>query len=232
VTEIRRDFTAARRFDTTWIVRYNRTAGKPDTLTTGLRHSPSFYSTNDNSAPRPAAGVASPGSSTGATRFYSGLLEQDFPVMFADGWVAVARFNPYRVEWCSPAGRCSPGPVIEERTSYTDAEKRAYVKVWADDLGRPTDPARYTGWPPTIPPFAVYGVLDPVIPMPNGRVLIERVRTIARPANNYDIIDRRGIRVGTVALPVSERVVGFGKRSVYTLLTDANDLQRIRRHAW
>jgi hypothetical protein len=94
---------------------------------------------------------------------------------------------------------------------------------------------RYSNWPTTIPPFALnynFPPLDPVMAMPDGRLLIERVWTAARPANTYDIIDRRGIRAATISMPRSQRIIAFGVRSVYTIETDANDLLRVQRHPW
>jgi hypothetical protein len=69
--------------------------------------------------------------------------------------------------------------------------------------------------------------------IPDGRLLIER---FAEPqqaiVRRYDVVDRRGAVVARVELPPNERVVGFGARSVYTLRTDANDLQHVERRPW
>jgi hypothetical protein len=155
--------------------------------------------------------------------------------MFGDGWVAFARFDPYRVDWCPPSGRCTPGAVIEERPPYTAADKRVYLEMMARRYPEwPTDPDRNTGWPPTVPPFVadVVNVTGPAFPMPDGRLMIARLPTTRTPANSYDVIDRRGNRVGTLLLNAAQRVVGFGSRSIYVATIDSNDIERLQRHPW
>jgi hypothetical protein len=52
------------------------------------------------------------------------------------------------------------------------------------------------------------------------------------PTPRYDLVDRSGRLIGQLAMPDSERVVGFGPRSVYIVTTDGDGFQRLRRHPW
>jgi hypothetical protein len=74
--------------------------------------------------------------------------------------------------------------------------------------------------------------MTPVRTMPDGKLLVERYSSISHPANSYDIIDRRGVVVGVISLPVNQRIVGFGSRSVYTAVIDDLDVERLQRHPW
>jgi hypothetical protein len=226
-------------FDSTWVIRTDRTTGDSDTLTRGIRvMRPGFYSTTPARQVMPAGGGGGASSANGRYSVWHDLREFDAVAMFPDGWVAVARFNPYRVDWCPPAQTsCTPGPVIEERRPYTDEEKRAFLEMYGSKRALPTtDLSRVSGWPPTVPPFVQRNTkanpMHPLRSMPDGRLLIERVESLGSPANSYDIVDRRGVLVGTMKLAANDRVVGFGTGSIYTTVTDSDDIERLRRHPW
>jgi hypothetical protein len=68
--------------------------------------------------------------------------------------------------------------------------------------------------------------------LPDGRLVVARYSSISRPANSYDIVDRSGVVVGVISLPVDRRIVGFGARSVYTAVIDDLDVERVHRHPW
>jgi hypothetical protein len=159
--------------------------------------------------------------------------------MFPDGWIAVARFNPYRVDWCPPAQICRTGPVISARPAFSDSEKRVFrhTTYSAQTPVLATGEVRFgEDWPPTIPPFVQRqsrAAPEQILyPMPDGRLLIERFPTVNRPATTYDVVDRRGVLAGTISLPHNQRVVGFGARSIYIGTIDADDVERIQRHPW
>jgi hypothetical protein len=62
--------------------------------------------------------------------------------------------------------------------------------------------------------------------------LVARTPTAERFDSRYDIVDRAGRLVATLALPVNERIVAVGKRGVYVVETTELGLQYVRRHPW
>ena len=149
------------------------------------------------------------------------LQAWETPLLFFDGWVAIARIEPYRVDWRAPDGRWSLGKPLSARPiRLSEAEKAAYIKrnSWSRNA---------TDWPSELPPFE-----NPVklLASPDGRLVVKRLPTLAEPGTRYDVIDRAGNRVGQIVLPQNEYILGFGARSVYVVVTDDDGIQRLRRH--
>ena len=151
--------------------------------------------------------------------------------LFPDGWLAVARLQPYRVDWRSPAGKWILGAAIPgPRVKVDDREKQGYMERLANQRGTPVrPPSTLEAWPEFVPPFETSALL---LGTPNGDLLVPRVPTVDHPETQYDVIDRTGRRDRQVVLARNERIVGFGLRSVYVAVTDDVGLQRIQRHAW
>ncbi len=151
------------------------------------------------------------------------------PLILADGWIAVARLEPYRIEWRSPDGKWSrPAPIELAESRMTERERQAYLDRRSRALGKPAIRPSDDNWPATIPPFQS----RPLIPLPDGRVLILRTPTADVPGNRYEVIDRSGRRVTIVGLPETERIFAVGTRGAYVVVTDEDGIQRIRRHPW
>lgn len=143
------------------------------------------------------------------------------PLLFFDRWVAIARFEPYRVDWRAPDGRWTLGrPLPVRSVRMTDAEKAAYIErnPWSRNA---------TDWPSELPPFE-----NPVtlLASPGGLLLVKRLPTLAEPGTRYDVIDRSGNRRTQVVLPANEHILGFGATSVYVVATDDDGIQALRRH--
>jgi hypothetical protein len=158
---------------------------------------------------RVSIGTAPGGRATSVRR--KPLQAWETPLLFFDGWVAIARIEPYRVDWRAPDGRWTLGRPLPVRSiRITDAEKAAYIKrnSWSRNA---------TDWPAELPPF-------------DGRILVKRLPTLAEPGTRYDVIDRAGNRVTQIVLPANEHILGFGARSVYIVATDDDGIQRLRRH--
>jgi hypothetical protein len=152
---------------------------------------------------------------------------------FTDGWIAVARMDPYRVDWIDPTGRVHRGtPLPVARTPLDDKEKRFYLERMARLDGKPAgNPEDIKDWKPAIPPF--WGYFNASLQQaPGGRLLITRAVTAALPTPTYDLVDRTGAYLGQLVLPSGQRVVGFGTRSIYTVAVDGDGLETLRRHAW
>ena len=151
-------------------------------------------------------------------------------LMFGDGWVAVARRAPYRVEWYPPKQAPILGaPIPWTAPKVTEAEKQAWESRAVARLGKPLAfGANVVPFADEVPPFRENGLFA----TPEGTLLIAKARWSGSIGTEYDLVDRRGVLVSTLRLPESERVVGFGRKSVYTAVRDADDIERLQRHPW
>jgi hypothetical protein len=158
------------------------------------------------------------------------LTGREQAVLFPDGWVAVARVNPYRVDWRTASGKWLPGAELPfTATRVDEAEKRAYVERMAKATGRPpTDPATMANWPSAVEPFESFALHA----APDGKLVIRRAPTAKERGTRYDLIDRGGRLAATVAMAENERIAGFGARAVYVVTIDADGIQRLARHPW
>lgn len=169
-------------------------------------------------------------------------IEFTFPILgvdeqallFLDGWLAIARLRPYRVDWRSPAGAWIDGPPLPFREiPVNDREKQAYrERRIALGLGAPSDRAT---WPTTVPAFLPSFWYQPhaaLVAAPDGKLLIARTPTADRVESSYDMVDRSGKLVAQVVLLVNERIAAIGSRGVYVVATDEFGLERVRRHPW
>lgn len=166
---------------------------------------------------------------TSFTRTVAAFAVGEAALLQSDGWLAIARLNPYRIDWRSPSGVWTFGPPLPFREVAVDARERAaYMERYAATAGRLPRSQEHWEWATTVPPFE----RDPLYSAPDGSVLIARTLTSSQPERVYDLVDRRGRLVSKVVLDPSERIVGFGVRSVYTVFTQDDGVQRVRRHPW
>ena len=153
----------------------------------------------------------------------------DQAVLYPDGWIAVAYQDPYQVAWHSPTGRTTTGASLGwTPVKVTESEKAAYLSRLRQRLGASTKIPDGMPWAETVPPFQD----DALLAAPDGRLLVRRMQWSGAPNTNYDIVDRTGRRVGSLALPWNEHIVGFGARSVYVVVADSDGIERLRRHPW
>jgi hypothetical protein len=205
------------RLDSTHLLRVSRISGRTDTLAT-------------LQARRARINVAGPRTRPTSIEVRSNpLAAGDLTAMFEDGAIAIARVNPYRVDWILPDGRrIAGGPVPYTAVPVTDREKRAVLSRQAALSGRAAvAPESVPDWPEVIPPF----VTGAVLAAPDGRLWIRRTPTAAAPETVYDVIDRNGTLVTRVRLSPNEHIAGIGRRGVYSVYTDDDGVQRLRRHA-
>jgi hypothetical protein len=206
---------AVPRLDSLLLLRISRATGRADTVAT-LRARPSAVKIQ-GPAERP----------TSISVMRSPLTAGEVSALFPDGWIAIARLEPYRVDWVAPDGRVVRGsPLPFERVRLNEREQRAFLEREAARTGRPErDPKAVSDWPEIIPPFLSGSLLVG----PDGRLWIRRPPTAADPHPPYDVVDRRGALVARVRAGPDVTVVGFGRESVYTVLTDENGIQRLQR---
>lgn len=148
---------------------------------------------------------------------------------FPDGWIAIARIEPYRVEWRAADGRRIAGePLPFESVRVDERERRAFLQRLAARTGQdPLDPARFPEWPQVMPPFTP----DALLVAPDGRLWVRRPPTAANPATRYDIVDRLGRLVARLTTEPNVEIIGFGRQAVYSVRTDDDGIQRIQRHS-
>lgn len=205
------------RRDSTYLIRVNRRTGASDTVATMAARPGRINVTGPIERPTRVEIVMNP------------LSVGDQAVVLADGAIAVVRVDPFRVDWIGPDGRMVRGkPLPFERHPVTDREKRAILQRQATERGvEPRDPESVVDWPSTLPPFLVGGVL----PTGDGRVWVRRTQHAGDSRLHYDVIGRNGSLAARLVLGVGEHVAGVSRTFVYTVFTDADGIQRLRRHA-
>ncbi len=152
-----------------------------------------------------------------------------------DGWIAVVRVAPYRIDWWSPTNGWHMGnPIAVPAVPLVGAELAAKKE-------QPVirDPRWILEYPAEVPRFSTWGRLPTntdhqadVLATPDSLVLVRITPTLAFPGTRYDVIDRHGVLRHTLVLPVDERIVGFGAGTVYVVQRNSKGEERLRRHPW
>lgn len=158
------------------------------------------------------------------------LATEEQAVLFEDGVLAIARLDPYRVDWRMADGRWLRGkalPIIRHPVDATE-RCRAVRRV----LGAESDcgETQLSDWPPSLPPFLprVRPVITPVtVPLRDGRLLIRRVQPHHARMDRYDIVDRAGALAGIIELPVGEVILEHVPTGLVALRTDEDGLQKV-----
>jgi hypothetical protein len=138
-----------------------------------------------------------------------------------DGWIAIARMDPYRVDWRTPEGRWINGRALPVPSETLERGDRELI----DPAGR----SRNALWPTRLPPLPRGWTL---LPSPDGRVLIRRMTSVRHPYPRYDVVNRQGELETQIRLDENEYILGFGNGTIYAVAQDALGLQYLRRHRW
>jgi hypothetical protein len=159
------------------------------------------------------------------------FVVNEMSILGLDGWMAVVRANPYRVDWRSPAGKWTLGAPIPVTPLKMDSRQQAAYWEYFGMAGSPNPVV----WPEFVPPITY------PMPMmtPDGKVLVKRWATAEYP-NRYDVINRRGELEGQIVLKgLHDRIVGFGATTVYILTAPDRSgpirgavAQTLERHPW
>jgi hypothetical protein len=214
--------------DSALVLRTTRAGGKVDTLTR-LRRIPVRVETTTDTVTGQTVTDTVPVS-------FPWFVSSESSILCADGWLAVVRVDPYRVDWRSPDGKWIRGdPLPFPDIEADDDEKRFLLGrvsrstgvAWMLLLTRIRDMG---GWPASFPPVD----LDhwPLLATADGRVVVRHNESSMSPQPRYDVINRKGKLEGQILLRWNERILGFGAKSVYILETGNDEAQVIRRHAW
>jgi hypothetical protein len=158
------------------------------------------------------------------------LATEEQAHLFSDGWIAVLRSEPYRVEWLSPGGQRVRGPALPlDKVIVDEVEKQELIRRhWNGEEGVVWPSHVFPGWPAELPAFANGALL----PAPDGRLLVRRLVSARLGKTYYDVIDRSGRLAFRLQLGTNERIVGSGKRHIYTVTRSADGLESLARHAW
>lgn len=154
---------------------------------------------------------------------------------FLDGWMAVVRRAPYRVDWRRPDGSWLKGSALPERRRPLTRDEQCAAIERMFPVSRPRcDPGSFPGWPSEVSPVrSRFPNLEPtVVTLPMGRLAIARTPELGDSRPSYDIVDRRSMRVGTLTLGDGEALVGSSQRYVYASHTNEDGLQSLRRYEW
>lgn len=165
------------------------------------------------------------------------LPSEEAFVHFADGAFAVARLDPFRVDWRLPNGRWTYGDSLPVPKIRMDARERRAFEARNPGLRSPAPVPegmppleRPTRLPDFIPPFPVGASI--VQPAPDGGVLIRRSLSAEVTVPTYLVVDRRSRLVGELLLPLGHTIVGSGVASLYVVVTDDDGIRRLQRHPW
>ena len=204
------------RQDSSHLFRVSRSSGRVDTIA-ALQARPARIQT---AGPR--------GQPTSISITTNPLAAGDLTAMFADGAVAIARVNPYRVDWIlANGGRVVGSPLPFTRIPVTEREKNAVMMRQAARSGRgPAAPGSIDDWPEVIPPFLTGALLA----APDGRLWIRRTPTAQVPETIYDVVDRNGKVAARLTMSPNEAIAGIGRTMLYSLVTDDDGVQHLRRH--
>lgn len=160
-------------------------------------------------------------------------------VLFRDGWFAVARNNPYRIDWISPVGGVVTGaPIQRLPIRMTQREQTAYLdRLRSQATGPIPRDAKRTGadvdalrdqFPKYLPPFTN----DALVAADDGHLLVLHAVSADYPRPRYDVIDRRGRLVAVLEISQGERIVSVTNAFAYVAWKDRDDIVRLRRHPW
>jgi hypothetical protein len=213
--------------DSGYVLRVNRASGKLDTVTK-LRSSIYRRKVEANTAGQfPGVSFSIPPLSVG---------EQ--ATLFLDGWFAVARLDPFRIDWIAPDGRASYGrPILVPRIKITSAEKDAYFERLEHASAVSNMPplpqalireqrAMSDQFPDMFPPFTTG-----LIAGGDGNVWLRRPVSMHFSNARYDIVNRQGQLLGVVSLAKGEWIVAVSKYAVYVAWRGTEGVELLRRHA-
>lgn len=160
-------------------------------------------------------------------RFVPLALSED-ALPFADGWIAVARVSPYRVDWRSPNGDWTFGNALPDREVRIDARERDFFRARQAARGLPSRIRDDAPWPAALPPFELGNMVE----APDGRLLVRRTPSASDSSTRYDVVDRRSQLVDRIQLSASDRIAFIGPGRVYIVRTRDDGLEEIRVHRW
>lgn len=157
------------------------------------------------------------------------MLVPEQAITFLDGWVAVARLDPYRVDWYGPAGQSVRGAAIPHaRVRVTAQERRAYEERLGRALSRSVRTSADHPWPTTADAFDA----DSHVAAPDGNVWIRLMTSATEDRTRYHVVNREGHLVAEVTLQSEATVLGFGDGRIFVRAIDSDGAHVLMWSAW
>lgn len=155
-------------------------------------------------------------------------------LLASDGWIAVLRLEPLRIDWRTPTGEWVKGaPLPLKPDVVTARERKAIEQRHAANNAE----LKRNGMPPLPPPeipqsLTVFATFRHMNITSDGRLAVKRTSTVAAPENRWVIINRKGTIDGEFVIGAKEDIAGFGPKTIYISSKDDDDIQTLRRHPW
>jgi hypothetical protein len=161
-----------------------------------------------------------------------GLNEDEGAIMFSDGWIAIARIHPFRVDFLDPNGNWRRGDSLPVSPIRVDAaERQSYLKRNEKNYASGEfKPPAASDFPRFLPSFV--SPATSLFTAPDGSVLVQRARNSRMTGNHYWLVDRNTRLVGEVELPSNVKITGSSDKYVYVSVRDDDDVLRLGRYAW
>lgn len=159
----------------------------------------------------------------------SPLEGREQAVLFADGWLAVLRRDPYRVDWLTPAGRQLVGRALPYESVRVDERQRRRAianKHFAGDSSL-FESGDFPRWPSRLPPF----LDDALTRLADGSVLVRRAPDARQAGVVHDVVGRDGSLRSRLLLAATQRVVGSDRRGIFVATRDADGVETLTLHA-
>jgi hypothetical protein len=156
------------------------------------------------------------------------LQTHDQAVMFPDGTIAIAHFDPYRVDWRSPSGQWKRGAPMDEASIPVTAsiKQRSALNGQRDVNGKPLfAPGDFPPYPARVPPF----LFNATFALADGRLAVLRTRMDPSDTQQIDVFDQTGRRTQVVALPSGIRVLAGGMTGLIGTIRNADDEEMLVR---
>jgi len=167
-----------------------------------------------------------------------------------DGRLVALRPGPHQLQIRALDGKWSKGPVLSYApVAVNNDEKKAIrdsMRVQLDRQKKASEDAMRqaiarSGSTQT-PPTLEFELVEPeswpsqkpaytnLVVSPDGFVWVSLSRSTANKRETFDVLDGTGARRTQVTLPAGERVVAFGRGALYTVRTDDDELQYLRKY--
>lgn len=145
--------------------------------------------------------------------------QHDDAAVAPDGWTAIRRGHPYRIDWVRPDGKMIAGPPLPvDRVPVTSAEREYFLQALSS--GRREQLGPDAEWPEVVPP----AMGSPILFSPDGDAVIERVANSRLPGRVYDVVGRDGQLRFRVEFSRTTRILKFGRRHALLLVEDDDGL--------
>lgn len=155
------------------------------------------------------------------------LVGSDEVALLKDGWIALLRREPYRVDWVDPRGVLEEGTVIEsEFPRITTEWKSAFTRRRWPAAEPPIGPHEVPPWPDRLPPF----VNQALVTLGEGVIAVRRLTPPPFLATRYDVVSRASGKIATLELPARARIVGASPRYLYVVTQDDDDVEVLSRY--